>query len=74
MTVHSLTFQLAISAAAFTEYYRGAGRTVQVRTEAGQTIRFPASALQAYITRDGIHGRFMIQFDESNRLIGIQKI
>ena len=74
MTVRTLTFHVAISAETFLEYYRGPGRSVLVRTDDGQTLRFPAGALQSYVTQDGVHGHFMIQFDDANRLIGIKKI
>lgn len=72
--VRTLRFRVAISADAFTEYYRGPGRRVQVTTDDGQTLLFPAGALQSFVTRDGVHGDFMIQFDDANRLIGIKKI
>ena len=74
MSLRTLEFRVAISAEAFLEYYRGPGRSVQVRTDGGQTLRLPASALQAFVTREGVHGHFMIQFDDANRLIGIKKI
>jgi len=72
--LRTLRFRLAISAETFMEYYRGPGRSVQVQTDEGQVLRFPAGALQAFVTRDGVHGQFMVQFDDANRLIGIKKI
>lgn len=74
MTLRTLTFRVALSAESFAEYYRGPGRSVRVRTDDGRTLRFPASALQAFVTRDGVHGQFMIHYDESNRLIDIKKL
>ena len=74
MTVRTLKFHVAISTESFLEYYRGPGRSVQVRTDEGQILRFPAGALQSFVTPDGVHGHFMIQFDDANRLIGIKKI
>jgi hypothetical protein len=72
--VRVLTFTVAITSEAFVEYYRGPGRSVRVRTDDGRTLHFPASVLQPFVTRDGVHGHFMVQYDESNRLIDIKKL
>jgi len=74
MTVRTLRFHIAISAEAFVEYYRSPGCSVQVLTNDGQSLRFPAGALQTFVTLEGVHGYFEIQYDESNRLIDIKKI
>lgn len=74
MTLRTLKFRIAINAEDFMEYYRGPGRNVQVCTDDGQNLRFPAGALQSFVTQEGVHGHFMIQFDDANRLIGIKKI
>ena len=69
-----IRFRLAISADDYLAYYKGVTRDVFVRAEDGRRVKFPASALQTHITRDGIHGRFELRFDANNKLLGLQRL
>ena len=69
-----LTFVLHITPDQYLAYYNGAAKTVAVTTEDGLSLKFPANALQKFITREGIHGRFKISFDQNNKLIGISRV
>ena len=69
-----LTFVLHITTDQYLAYYNGAARTIAVRTENGLSLKFPANAMQKFITREGIHGRFKISFDQHNKLIGVTRI
>ena len=71
---NSIRFRLAISAEDYLAYYQGSAQVVVARSEDNQTIRFPASAIRRFVTRDGIYGDFEITFDENNKLIVIQSI
>jgi hypothetical protein len=71
---HTMRFQLAISADEYLAYYQGSIKNIQVRTADNRTIRFPASAVQEFLTHGGIFGTFEIQFDGENKLIGIRLI
>ena len=53
-------------------YYRGDASDVITRTRSGIRIRFPAAGLRAHVTRDGIHGTFVLEVDGSNRLVGVR--
>ena len=66
-------FQLHISSEAYLDYYRGAARSVIARCLSGQTVQFPASLLQGFVTMDGIHGRFVLTCDENNKCISLQR-
>lgn len=70
----SIRFRLAISAEDYLAYYRGSAQVVVARSVDNKTIRFPASAIQKFVTHDGIFGDFEITFDENNKLIAIQSI
>ena len=70
----TLRFRLDISTDEYLAYYQGAARDVLVRAEDGRRVKFPASALQAHITHDGIHGRFELRFDANHKLIGLQRL
>ena len=70
----SIRFRLAIPAEDYLAYYQGSAQVVVARSEDNKTIRFPASAIRKFVTRDGIFGSFEITYDENNRLISIQSI
>lgn len=73
-TQQTIRFRLSLAAEDFLRYYQGQIRQIQVTSEDGRTVRFPASALRPYLTHSGIHGRFEIHFDEHNRLAGLTVI
>lgn len=71
---NSIRFRLAISAEDYLAYYQGSAQVVVARSEDNRTLRFPASAIREFVTRDGVFGNFEISFDENNKLIAIQSI
>jgi hypothetical protein len=73
MTNRTFTVQLAIDAEEYRKLYAGYARDVVARTNSGQTIRFPASALRGFVAHDGIRGVFEIQVSGDNRLLEIRR-
>lgn len=67
------TFSIQLSETEYQEYYRGVARSIVVMTHQGVRIQFPASALRSYITRQGIHGDFVIIMDSRNKLVSIKR-
>jgi len=67
-------FSLDISRQNYLNYYAGNASTVQVHTEQGLLIQFPASALKPWVTHQGIQGYYMISFDADNKLIELKKL
>ena len=67
-----IRFRLAISAEEYLAYYQGSAQDVVVRSDDNKIVRFPASAIRKFVTKDGIFGSFEITFDENNKLIAIQ--
>jgi hypothetical protein len=67
-------FQLQILPEDYLEYYRGTIRHVLVRCANGQTVQFPASLLQRFVTPDGIQGAFVLTCDEHNKCLGLQRL
>jgi len=67
-------FFIELSNQEYLNYYAGGATSVQVKTEEGLTIQFPASALKPWITHNGIHGFFMIKFDKNHKLIELIKL
>ena len=70
---YAIGFRLSISAEQYKAYYQGKVQFIQVQSVDGRRIRFPANAVRQYLTMDGIHGEFEIQFDQNNKLIGVVK-
>lgn len=69
-----LRFSLTMSAAAYLNYYQGNARAVMVKTLDGLHLQIPAGALQRFVTYDGVHGLFEIEFDDKNKLVAIQRV
>ena len=69
-----LTLHLEIPAAQMLRYYRGQARAVQARATTGQLVQFPASALQRYVSPDGIHGTFRIEFDANFKFVRLERL
>lgn len=67
-------FSLAISSEKYLQYYRGAAKAVIVQSEDGRKIQFPASALQPFITANGINGRFRLLFDKNHKFLKLEKL
>jgi len=67
-------FQLHISSEAYLDYYRGTIRHVVARCASGQTVQFPASLLQRFVTAEGIHGTFVLTCDENHKCVGLERL
>ncbi len=67
-------FSLHIPGDVYLAYYQGAARAVVVRTADGRTVQFPAEALRPFVTRDGIHGAFEMEFDAHNKLLDLRRV
>ena len=66
-------FNLRIPPEKYVDYYRGRIRLVVVRCHTGQTVQFPASLLQQFVTPEGIHGAFVLTSDANNKIIGLER-
>jgi len=67
-------FRLSISRQQYLGYYRGTVRNVQVLSECGQSIRFPAHRLRSFLTDSGVNGRFTLTVDQDNRFVRMEEI
>jgi len=74
MANRKVYFLLHISAHKYQEYYSGAVREVVAIASDGRTVRFPANILRPFVSQDGIHGEFAIEFDGNNKLVAIHKL
>jgi len=74
MTELAYHFSILINPEEYLKYYSGMASTVRTETLEGVVIEFPASSLKPWVTRAGISGTFRIRFDESHRLLGVDKV
>ena len=63
--------ELAISKQELLKYYRGAASQISAVATDGQTILFPVTAIQPYVTHEGVFGRFQLQVNSQGRLLKI---
>ena len=70
----SYEFHLQISPARYLDYYRGTVRHVIARCSTGQTIQFPASLLQKFVSAEGINGKFILTSEDDHKGLDLKKI
>jgi len=64
---------LHINKSELTKYYTGI-KIVSAKSTDGRRVQFPVNILQKYITHDGIHGVFVLEYDEKFKFNSIEKI
>lgn len=69
-----MTFSLQVSAENYQRYYQGSAKFVKVTATDGRTLKFPANALQKFVSHDGITGLFEIIFDDNNKLVSLNRL
>lgn len=70
----SVKFKLAITSTEYTSYYNGSAQQVICTSTDGRKIVFPAAKLRPFVTHNGIHGIFEIQFGAGNKFMHMHKI
>ena len=70
----SIRFSINISAGRLEAYYRGTANQIQVLSEDGRQVRFPAAELRQFVTDSGVQGRFEISFDHNHKLQGLRRV
>ena len=72
--MREVRFTLHLGTDELLRYYRGTARAVIAVTDDGQRIQFPAESLRPFVTPEGVHGRFALEFDERAKLKGLRRI
>ena len=65
-------FTLHLSAEEYLQFYEGVAKFIQVRSHCGKTIEFPAEKMRKFVLKDGIHGVFVMQLDNKNKLLSLK--
>lgn len=66
--------RLAIPRHEFLKLYQGIASDVTAQTVDGLTVRFPAQALRAEVSSDGVYGTFRLTVDHDNKLQSLRRI
>lgn len=72
--MQEVIISLSLSAEKYLEYYRGYATGIIAHDTHGRRIQLPASVFRAFVTREGIHGRFRVTFDSRNKFQGIERV
>jgi hypothetical protein len=67
-------FRLNIPREEYLSYYAGVANWVVARAFEGETVRFPASFLRGFVSRDGVHGIFEMDVDADDKLISVRRL
>lgn len=70
----SLVFDISIPAQEFLRVYQGTANRVLIRSRAGRTISLPARHLQPFLTRNGISGSFIMEFNAQGQLLDLRRL
>jgi len=70
----SILVDLNISTDKYMLLYQGVAQNVYTHSLDGRSVQFPAKILQPFLLRDGVKGRFRINFDDNGKYQGIEKI
>ena len=74
MTDQHLIVDIQISADEYLKSYAGVARDVLTQSRDGRSVRFPATILRPFVTRNGIIGSFVIVFDQNKKFKDIKKL
>ena len=67
-------FRLQLTQQRFLQYYQGSASSVQVVSECGKRLHFPAVRLRPFLAHTGISGRFLLTSDDNNRFINLKQL
>lgn len=70
----ALVVNLVIAPEEYQRLYAGTAQNVSARAVDGRRVQFPANILRPFVTREGIRGRFMINFTDDNRFESIERL
>ncbi|HUJ11074.1 MAG TPA: DUF2835 domain-containing protein [Verrucomicrobiae bacterium] len=71
--MNQYAFHLDISADEYLDYYRGTAHSVVVQATSGQTVQFPASLLQRFVSAEGIQGDFVLVCDDNHKCVELRR-
>jgi len=72
--MRTVRFRLRISTEKLEQFYRGDAQMVRALSDTGLRIAFKARHLRPFVTMRGVHGRFVMELDEDNKMLSLRKL
>ena len=70
----SIRVDIAIPAESYVSLYSGKAKNIRAVSQDGLKVQFPGTALNRFVTHDGVYGTFELNFDKHNKLMSIERI
>ena len=67
-------FDMGLSGQQTESIYEGQARFILVESIQGLKLQLPAAKFRAYVSADGITGRFSGEIDGNNRILALRKL
>jgi hypothetical protein len=67
-------FEISLSCDRLLRHYRGAATGIVVITNTGTTLQLPAVAFRRFVTEEGLHGRFSVEYCDRRRLRSLRRL
>lgn len=72
--MNEIRLRLHIPAERLLAWYRGDATDIQAVAVDGRRVRFPAHVLRPFVTREGVHGEFVLRYDAKSRFVDIRRL
>ncbi len=72
--MNQIIFSIRITPQQYLKFYQGNASWVAITAEDGRKLKLPAKNLRPYLTHDGISGRFILKFDDNNKMISLTRL
>ena len=69
-----IVLNVALPAFKYEAMYAGAAKNLVASSLDGRKVQLPLPAFQRFVTHQGIHGLFEVEFDDKNKLIAVTKL
>lgn len=67
-------FRLSLSAEEIRSIYEGQARYILVESSEGLKLQLPAANFRCFVTAEGIHGRFSVTIDATNKIQDLDRV
>ncbi len=74
LAAQQLRLRLNIPADVIHAYYGGGVREIVASAIDGRVVRFPVNILRPFVTHDGVHGEFALEFDANHKFVAIHRL
>ncbi|MBV1908509.1 MAG: DUF2835 domain-containing protein [Kangiellaceae bacterium] len=64
-------FSINLNTSEVQKYYRGQAQNILVRSYEGLKVQFPANLILPYVSRSGVQGEFILEYDNNGKVISL---